>query len=210
MKSWESESDSDLILRSHNQLIYVNHFNTIASDTSCVNIWLSPSHSCWNHTANILPPMTRLVTACFSCSYSNSSLSKVSRSWPWFVSAELARHVQLARFSFCWTLFFKTIAKITLSLSLLCQTHAASSKIAHSSSYAAANTHSPDSGKLKSWGSSACPHRRTMLGSCYLFHKGPTADPKTKLETDTTLNNIFENKDNREWSIFNSHVFNSL
>lgn len=159
--------------------------------------------SCSNHTAHILPPMTRLVTACFSCSYSNSPLSEVSRSWPWFDLTELAWHVQLARFSFYWTLFFKTIATITHSVIIpvvpntLC--HGNQTKIAHSCSHADFNTHSPDSGKLKSWGSTRYPHRRTMLGSCYLFHKGPTGNPKTKLETDTTLNNIFENMDNRGW-----------
>lgn len=110
--------------------------------------------------------------------------------------------------------FFKTIATITHSVIIpvvpntLC--HGNQTKIAHSCSHADFNTHSPDSGKLKSWGSSTYPHRRTMLGSCYLFHKCPTGNPKTKLETDTTLNNIFENMDNRGWSFFNSLVLNSL
>lgn len=111
--------------------------------------------------------------------------------------------------------FFKTIATITHSVIILVVPntlcHGNQTKIAHSCSHADFNTHSPDSGKLKSWGSSTYPHRRTMLGSCYLFHKCfSTGNPKTKLETDTTLNNIFENMDNRRWSFFNSHVFNSL
>lgn len=177
----------------------VSHWRHVCAE---VLYKLLKSH-CTHFTTND-PPRYRLFFL-FSCSYSNSSLSEVSGSWPWFDSAELARHVQLTRFSFCWTLFFlKTIATITHSVIILVVPntlcHGNQTKIAHSCSYADFNTHSPDSGKLKSWGSSTHPHRRTMLGSCYLFHKCfSTGNPKTKLETDTTLNNIFENMDNRGW-----------
>lgn len=132
----------------------------------------------------------------------------------WFSRTGMTRaagKIQLLLDSF----FFKTIATITHSVIILVVPntlcHGNQTKIAHSCSHADFNTHSPDSGKLKSWGSSTHPHRRTMLGSCYLFHKCfSTGNPKTKLETDTTLNNIFENMDNRGWSFFNSHVLNSL
>ena len=75
----------------------------------------------------------------FSCSYSNSSLSKAARSWPWFDATELAWHVQLARFSYCWILVFKDIiATVTHSVIILVvpntRCHGNRTKIAHSCS----------------------------------------------------------------------------
>lgn len=140
MKSWESESDSDLILRSHNQLVFVNHFNIIDSDTSCVwtsdrTLWgsdqLLNSH-CKHFTTNDPPRYRLFFLQLFKLAFIRSfkKLTVV-----WFSRTGMTRaadKIQLLLDSF---FFFKTIATITHSVIILVVPntlcHGNQTKIAH-------------------------------------------------------------------------------